>query len=124
MQRKELLHIFFTSFVIALIAFCFIISFMWVDLKADRNGFPGFLPSLHLEQVEPLVYELSTATDQYRFNLTAAEKLAETFQHAEAWILPEDWRIFTRTSLYIRDRLAARKKYQQEQDFYKNAGLV
>lgn len=124
MQRKEFFRIFFTSFVITLIAFCFVMSFIWVDLKADRNGFPGFLPSLRLEQVEPLVYELDTPVKQYRLDFTPAERFAETLQHAEAWVLPEDWRIFTRTSLYIRERLEARKKYRQEQEFYKNAGLV
>ncbi|HWP50659.1 MAG TPA: hypothetical protein VN626_03070 [Clostridia bacterium] len=98
--------------------------FTWVDLMADRNGFPGFLPSLRLEQVEPLVYELNTSTRQYRLDLTAAEHFAETFQRTEAWVLPEDWRIFTRTSLYIRDRIEAHKKQRQEQEFYKNAGLV
>lgn len=124
MQRKELFRLFFSSFIITLIVFCFVICFVWVDLKADRNGFPGFFPSLHLEQVEPLVYELDTPTKQYRLNLTAAERVAETLQRTEAWVLPEDWRIFTRTSLYIRERIALHRKHQQEQEFYKNAGLV
>lgn len=124
MQKKEFFRIFFTSFVITLIAFCFVMSFIWVDLKADRNGFPGFLPSLRLEQVEPLVYQLNTPVKQYRLDFTPAERFAATLQHAEAWVFPEDWRIFTRTSLYIRERIEAREKYRQEQEFYKNAGLV
>lgn len=124
MQRKELFRIFFASFVITLIAFCFVMSFIWVDLKADRNGFPGFLPSLRLEQVDPLVYNLDTPTRQYRLDFTVAERFAKTLQRTEAWVLPEDWRIFTRASLYIHERLEAHKKYRQEQDFYKNAGLV
>ncbi len=124
MQKKELLRVFFSSFVITFIVFCFIMCLVWVDLKADRNGFSGFLPSLRLEQVEPLVYALDTPGKQYRLDLTAAERLAETLQRTEAWVLPEDWRVFTRTSLYIRDRLQAHKKYRQEQEFYKNAGLV
>lgn len=124
MQKKELLRLFLTSFIIAIIAFCFVISFIWVDLRADRNGFSGFLPSLHLEQVEPLVYELDTLTRPYRLDLTSAQQLAKTLQKTEAWIFPEDWRIFTRASLYIREQLKAHKKYQQEQEFYKNAGLV
>lgn len=124
MQRKELWRIFFSSFVITLIVFCFVMCFIWVDLMADRNGFTGFLPSLRFEQVEPLVYELDTATKQYRLDLTAAERFAETFQRTEAWVLPEDWRIITRASLYIRERIQVHKKYRQEQDFYKNAGLV
>lgn len=124
MQKKELLRTFFSSFVITLVIFCCVMCFIWVDLMADRNGFPGFLPSLRLEQVEPLVYELDTHARQYRLDLTAAERFAETLQRTEAWVLPEDWRLFTRTSLYIRERLEARKKYRQEQEFYKNAGLV
>ena len=124
MQRKELARVFFSSFVITLIVFCFVLSLVWVDLKADRNGFNGFLPSLRLEKVEPLVYELDTPTRQYRLDLTAAERFAETLQRAEAWVLPEDWRVFSRASLYIREQLQAHKRYRQEQEFYKNAGLV
>lgn len=124
MKNRELLRTFFSSFVITLVVFCFIMSFMWVDLKANRNGFSGFFPSLNIEQVEPLIYKLNTATKQYNLDFTTAEQIAEKLQKAEAWVLPEKWRVFSRASLYIKNRLEAHKIYRREQEFYKNAGLV
>lgn len=124
MQRKELMRVFFSSFVMTLIAFFLVLSLAWVDFKADRNGFNGLLPALRLEQAAPLVYTLDTPNKQYRLDLTGAERFAQVLQSAEAWVLPEDWRIFSRTSLYINEQLQARKKHRQEQEFYKNAGLV
>ena len=124
MNKKQLLRVFFSSFVITLIVFCFIMSFVWVDLKADRNGFEGFFPSLSLEKVSPLVYKLNTITKQYALDFTPAETVAQKLQGFEAWILPEEWRVFTRTSLYIKEQIDAQRRYKQEQEYYKNAGLV
>ena len=124
MQKKELLRIFISSFLITIIVFCFIMGFVWVDFMSNRNGFDGFLPSLHVEKLEPLLYRLSTATDEIELDFSPADYVAQKLQHLEAWILPEKWRVFTRTSLYIKEQLAAHKRLKQQQEFYKNAGLV
>lgn len=124
MQKKELLRIFISSFLITIIVFCFIMGFVWVDLMSNRNGFDGFLPSLRLEKLEPLLYRLSTATDEIELDFAPADYVAQKLQRFEAWILPENWRVFTRTSLYIKEQFAAHKRLKQQQEFYKNAGLV
>lgn len=124
MQKKELVRIFFSSFVITLIVFNFTLGLIWVDFKADRNGFGGFLPSLRLERVEPLVYSLDTPAKQYRLDFTPADRFADVLRQAEIWALPEDWRVFTQTSLYIKQRLKTHQKQRLEREFYKNAGLV
>ena len=109
MQRKELFRIFFTSFVITLIAFCFVMSFIWVDLKADRNGFPGFLPSLRLEQVEPLVYELDTPIRQYRLDFTPAERFADTSTRRSLGVARGLANIYPHIALYSRAVRSAQK---------------
>lgn len=124
MEKKALLRTFISSFIITLVVFCFVMSFLWVDLMADSNGFKGFFPSLRMEKIDPLIYRLNTAIKEYELDFAPAEKIARTFQSFEAWVLPEEWRVISRTSLYIKDRIASHKKLRQEQEYYKNAGLV